>query len=120
MITSAVDKNSDHRNRFGLTARDMTTIFDVLGNYPEIKTVVVFGSRAKGTYSSGSDIDLAIMDGGIDETVQIRLNEDFSESCLPYFVDLIFYADLDNVDLKGHIDRVGIPFCINSSGANRM
>ena len=75
-----------------------------------VKTVVVFGSRAKGTHKIGSDIDLAIMDVGVDDSVLCKLNDDFSDSCLPYFVDLIFYPALENTDLKEHIDRVGIPF----------
>ncbi|MCK5915616.1 MAG: nucleotidyltransferase domain-containing protein [Deltaproteobacteria bacterium] len=88
----------------------MTTIWGILGEYPEIKTVVVFGSRAKGTYKSGSDIDLVIMDSGVDDSVLCKLNNDFSDSCLPYFVDLIYYPTLENSALKEHIDRVGVSF----------
>ena len=98
------------RNRFGLTAQDMRTIQDILSKYPEVKTVLVFGSRAKGTYKPGSDIDLAIMDIGVKESVTDKLSSYFSDSCLPYFVDLACYSSLKDSDLKEHIDRIGVPF----------
>ena len=109
-MISTVVTDGKVRNRFGLTDRDMTTIWDILGRYPKIKTVIVFGSRAKGTYKSGSDIDLVIMDIGVGDSVLLKLNEVFSDSSLPYFVDLICYPALENSALKEHIDRVGIPF----------
>ena len=100
------------RNKFGLTERDMSTIQDVLGKYSEVKTVIVFGSRAKGVYKSGSDVDLAIMGDEVDDAVVCKLNNDFSDSCLPYFVDLVCYSSLKNSALKEHIDRVGVPFVL--------
>ena len=98
------------RNKFGLTERDMSSIHEILGKFPEVETVLIFGSRAKGTYKLGSDIDLAIMSGGVNEAVVCKLNNYFSESCLPYFVDLICYPSLKDIALKEHIDRIGVPF----------
>lgn len=98
------------RNKFGLTERDMSIIQDILSKYSEVKSVVVFGSRAKGTFKLGSDVDLAIMDAEVKEGVADKLNSYFSDSCLPYFVDLVCYSSLKDSDLKEHIDRVGVPF----------
>lgn len=108
------------RNKLGLTERDMSTIHDILGRFPEVETVLIFGSRAKGTYKLGSDIDLVIMDAGVDETVVCKLNDYFSESCLPYFVDLICYPSLKDIALKEHIDRVGVSFYSQSSCAHSL
>lgn len=52
--------------------------------------VWVFGSRAKGTATHRSDLDLAIDNGvplGLPLTAQLRFA--FSESKLPYFVDIV-------------------------------
>ena len=96
-------------NRFGLTARQMQTIYTILNKYPAVCSVVVFGSRAKGTFSTGSDIDLAIMDKQLTDETLRQIKSDFEESTLPYFVDLVCYSILQNPALKDHIERVGIP-----------
>lgn len=99
-----------NRNAFGLTDRDMNTVEDIFRKYPDIQTVVIFGSRAKGTYKHGSDIDLAVMDQGITDTLIRNIQSEFEDSSLPYFVDLINYHNLTHSDLKNHIDRIGVPF----------
>ncbi|UWZ79775.1 nucleotidyltransferase domain-containing protein [Geoalkalibacter halelectricus] len=68
------------KNRFGLTARDMQTLREIFDQYPEVKTVVVFGSRAKGTFAAGSDIDLAIMDRLKSEDVIRRIKSALDDS----------------------------------------
>jgi len=97
-------------NEFGLSSREMNEAFRVLHAYPKITLVHVFGSRAKGTFHKGSDIDLAIMNGDADPKIVDQLNADFNESSLPFSVDLIQYHTLTNDSLKAHIDRVGKVF----------
>ena len=96
------------KNRFGLTARDMQTLREIFDHYPQVKTVVVFGSRAKGTFAVGSDIDLAIMDRLTSEDVIRDIKRDLDDSTLPYFVDLVGYHLLQDTAFKEHIDRVGV------------
>jgi len=96
------------KNRFGLTARDMQTLREIFDHYPQVKTVVVFGSRAKGTFTVGSDIDLAIMDRLTSEDVIRDIKRDLDDSTLPYFVDLVGYHLLQDTAFKEHIDRVGV------------
>ena len=47
-------------NNFGLPERTITELLEYFRTRPEIEKVVVYGSRAKGTYRKGSDIDFAI------------------------------------------------------------
>ncbi len=102
--------NKKERNAFGLTDRDMKTLQDIFDKYPEVKSVFVFGSRAKGTYKQGSDIDLAVMNQGVKDAVIDKMKSDFEDSSLPYIVDLINYHTLKHQELKVHIDRVGVSF----------
>ena len=44
---------------YGLSDTVITDICSVFRRFPNIDKVLIFGSRAKGTYSEGSDIDLA-------------------------------------------------------------
>jgi uncharacterized protein len=92
---------------FGLTLRDMQTIQEILLRYPEIQTVMLFGSRAKGNFNAGSDIDLAIINEGVSEKTIQSLLSDFEDSTLPYFVDVISYATLTDSSLKAQINKTG-------------
>jgi predicted nucleotidyltransferase len=94
---------------FGLQARDIESITKVAGEIPEIKEVILFGSRAKGNFKKGSDIDLAIKGQGITEVTIKRLSARLNEEApLPYFVDVLHYEKISNLDLVDHIDRVGV------------
>jgi uncharacterized protein len=93
---------------FGLKDSDITAIRQVLSQFPEVQRALVFGSRAKGNYQNGSDVDLALK-GDIlsyQTTVQIAsiLNE---ETMMPYHFDILDYHSIDNSNLRAHIDRVG-------------
>ncbi|OFY67287.1 MAG: hypothetical protein A3H98_02195 [Bacteroidetes bacterium RIFCSPLOWO2_02_FULL_36_8] len=95
-------------NTFGLKDRDVNTLLSVFAKYPEIKVVHLYGSRAKGNFKTGSDIDIAIMNKGINEKTLWNLKFDLEEGSLPYRVDITNYPALTYPDLKEHIERVGI------------
>lgn len=97
-------------NDFGLSVRDITTLHTLLRKYESISRVHIFGSRALGTFKKGSDIDLAIMNEGVPERDLTQLMSDFSESSLPYRVDLIDFTKLNHKEFTEHIDRVGVLF----------
>jgi uncharacterized protein len=97
-------KNS---TKFGLSARDQKTIAEIFEQFPEVTLVHIFGSRAKGNFHPGSDIDLAIMNEGVDDHILRQLKNDFEESSLPYFVDVINFPTLKHEELKEHIEQVG-------------
>lgn len=94
-------------NKYGLKDRDLKAIFDIFDNYPEIRLVNIFGSRAKGTFRSGSDIDLAILNEGVSDATIEKIKSDLEDSSLPYFVDLINFPTLKHPEFRDHIERVG-------------
>lgn len=94
--------------RLGLTPGHKAIIDRIFSQYPHVEEAVVFGSRAKGNYKPGSDIDLAIKGPNLTIEDLCSLAGAFEESLLPFFVDLISYSSITNPDLKAHIDRVGI------------
>lgn len=98
-------------DRFGLSQADLKTIVSVLSGYPSVKTAVIFGSRAKGNYKTGSDVDIALhgenMGDRVAADVAYQLNE---ETIMPYKFDVLNYHMIANSDLIAHIDRVGRPF----------
>lgn len=98
-------------DRFGLSQADLEMIVAVLSRYPSVKTAVIFGSRAKGNYKAGSDVDIALhgeeMGDRVAVDVAYQLNE---ETIMPYKFDVLNYHTIANPDLVAHIDRVGRPF----------
>ena len=92
---------------FGLRDEDFKKIETVLRSYPKIQDAIIFGSRAKGTYRYGSDIDIALK-GSIDLRLINDLLQAMDELFLPYTFDLVDYASIDNQEFREHIDRVGM------------
>ena len=88
----------------------MNTFYDIFSKYPEVREVHIFGSRATGKYKFGSDIDLAIVNEGVNFNIITKLYSEFEESSLPYTVDLVDLRSLSHQDLKNHIDRIGKVF----------
>ncbi|WP_339704386.1 nucleotidyltransferase domain-containing protein [Algoriphagus aquimarinus] len=96
-------------NKFGLLDADIESIVSVLSNHAEVEKAYIFGSRAKGNYRTGSDVDLALKGEKLDfETVsQISylLNE---ETNMPYKFDVLNYHSIKEPELLVHIDRIGV------------
>lgn len=93
---------------YGLGDSDKNYLIQTIQSFNEIDKVVIFGSRAKGNYKAGSDVDLAVYGADVTFDVVSRLHavlED--ESPMPYFFDVIDFNHLDNQELKSHIERVG-------------
>jgi predicted nucleotidyltransferase len=97
-------------NKFGLSERDINTITSILKKFPEVEQINIFGSRALNTYKTGSDIDLAIINKNVSSKTLSQIQSEFSDSSLPYQVDLIDYTTLTHQELKNHIDRAGMVF----------
>lgn len=93
---------------FGLKEFDLEYIVDTIKKFDEIDKAVIFGSRAKGTYKNGSDIDIAIYGGKITLDVLSTLHTELEEkSPMPYLFDIVDFTHLNHEELKKHIERVG-------------
>jgi|GEM_PF-494321 len=94
--------------QYGLSQRNLNDIWDAFTHFPEIEQVLLFGSRAKGNYRPGSDVDLAVKGQSLHRRQINRLSDLLNEEYpLPYFFDVLHYETLANLDLVAHIDRVG-------------
>lgn len=93
-------------NNFGLSEKTIEIIKKLLSNYPQIKEVKIFGSRAKGNYKLSSDIDLALF-GNIDDKLLRHIASELDELPTPYQFDVLNYNDIDNKNLKNNIDKFG-------------
>lgn len=103
--------------RFGLTETDIKKICGVFAGYPEIEQAILFGSRAKGNYAAGSDIDLTLQGGTeLSQEVLYSVIHELDELLLPYSIDISLFSTLRDPDFIGHIQRVGIVLYESKNG----
>lgn len=95
----------------GLTTSTVEKICEIFARYPQVDKAVLYGSRAKGNYKTGSDIDLTL-DGDADLNMDIlyKIIDDIDELYLPYSFDLSIFKDIRDPDVLDHIRRVGVVF----------
>lgn len=98
------------RDRFGLKPHTISAIQRVFAKYPQLERAVLYGSRAKGNYRPGSDIDLTLFGESLTYADLCRIETEIDDLLLPYTLDLSLYAQIDNADLREHIKRVGLEF----------
>ncbi len=75
-------------NRFGISDSSYALIISVFEKFPQVETALIFGSRAKGNYRNGSDIDLAIKGNDCTPETASHLSGIINEQIpIPYCVD---------------------------------
>lgn len=94
---------------FGLYPKSHKEIIDIFESCLSIDEVIIYGSRAKGNYREGSDIDITIL-GEPEKADVSKLWHDLDDSYIPYKFDISVYNDLQSESLKEHIQRVGQVF----------
>ncbi len=101
---------SSDGSSFGLSAKTMGTLLTIFSSQPKISRVLIYGSRAKGNYREGSDIDLTIDAVDLSFSELAALQRTIDESTIPYLLDLSVLQALTNTALLEHIQRVGQVF----------
>jgi predicted nucleotidyltransferase len=90
-----------------LAPREIELIQGIFARHPEVTEVKLFGSRAKGTHSNNSDIDLAIL--GKMNALQVEaLAAELDELPLPNHFDVLAFDLIESAPLREHIERVGL------------
>ncbi len=94
---------------FGLQQKDITAINQCFEQFSQIEQVIIYGSRAKGNYKNGSDIDLTII-GNLDYRNLLKLENNIDDLLLPYKIDISLFNKINSTELIEHINRFGIIF----------
>ncbi|HUX40047.1 MAG TPA: nucleotidyltransferase domain-containing protein [Rectinemataceae bacterium] len=94
--------------RAGLDGPTLELLVSALSRESTIHRVILFGSRAKGTAKPGSDIDLCLEGPDIGTPELARLETLLDDLLLPWEIDLVPRADINNRELLAHIDEFGI------------
>lgn len=95
---------------FGLDTSTIRKIQSVFEKYPEIQKVIIYGSRAKGNFREGSDIDITLKGEKLDYSLLSSIEQDIDELNTPYLFDISIWDKLNSSSLVDHIERVGKVF----------
>lgn len=92
---------------YGLDDDEMKMMHDIFAQTVNIDKVILYGSRAKGTYKPFSDIDITLVGDQLTEEDLTDVMFRLEESSLPYFCDVSLFKNLSSPDLISHIRRMG-------------
>lgn len=93
---------------FGLDADTLEKIRGALEKVPPVQKALIYGSRAKGNYKAGSDIDMTLVGERLTVENSVHpLMDQIDDLYLPYMFDISIFKNLDDRDLVDHILRVG-------------
>ncbi len=96
--------------KFGLTEKTINKINSVFEKISEIEEVVIYGSRAKGNYREGSDIDITLKGKAISYNCLSKINQEIDDLNTPYLFDISIFDKLESNELINHINRKGQTF----------
>ena len=94
--------------KFGLKDETIIQLQNIFSHCHTIEKVIIYGSRAKGSYKPGSDVDLTLVGNDLNLSNSVYpVMDAIEELLLPYMFDISIYSAIDNPDLVDHIKRVG-------------
>jgi type I restriction enzyme S subunit len=106
--------------KYGLTETTVESICTVFARFPEIEKAILYGSRAKGNFKTGSDIDLTLCGEALTSDLRSTIASALDDLLLPYTIDLSVFNELNHAKLREHIERVGVLFYERTSQGAAM
>ena len=101
---------------YGLDDDTISKINGVFSKYSQIEKVILYGSRAKGNYHNGSDIDITLKGEKLTLSNSVYpITEELDELYLPYMFDISIFSYIKDQDMIDHINRVGLVFYTSTS-----
>lgn len=96
--------------KYGLKNDTINEIKKIFSLFPEVEEVIIYGSRAKGNYKPGSDIDLIFKGRDLNLNLLNKISLKIDDLFLPYTFDLSIISQIENQELLDHISRIGSTF----------
>lgn len=94
--------------KFGIIENAFDELISLFAQKSSIEKVILFGSRAMGNFSNGSDIDLALFGQNLKLNDQLDLNWKLENLDYPYTYDFLIHKNIKDQNVIDHIKRVGI------------
>ncbi|MEK6775121.1 MAG: nucleotidyltransferase domain-containing protein [Bdellovibrionota bacterium] len=98
------------QQKYGLNPSTISSLKSIFAKHKGIEKVLIYGSRAKGNFRNGSDIDLTLVGPTLGVSDLLKIENEIEELLLPYKVDLSIFGLIEDPDVVEHIERVGKEF----------
>lgn len=92
----------------GLKEHHRIAILAVIASNDRVERAVLFGSRAMGTHTTTSDVDIALFGDALTLTDHARLAAAMDDIPMAQSVDLVLHHSIDNPALIEHICEHGV------------
>lgn len=93
---------------YGLKEIELARLNALFSINERIERVILYGSRAKGTYKPFSDVDITLVGDELTHEDLNRIILAIDDLLLPYQFDISIFHQLKNDTLIDHINRRGI------------
>ena len=94
--------------KYGLDDKYFNALISVFPRHPEVDSVILYGSRAKGNYKPFSDIDITLKGKTLTRQLLGRIFTEIDDLLLPYFLDISIYNKLTDKGFIEAIDKTGV------------
>lgn len=92
----------------GLKDKHRKAIIEILASCRRIERAVLFGSRAMGTFTTTSDVDIALFGPELTMTDHAKIAEAIDRLPIPQQVDILLHNTIKNANLLEHIATHGV------------
>ncbi|WAM34957.1 nucleotidyltransferase domain-containing protein [Caldicellulosiruptor morganii] len=94
--------------KFGIEEEILDKIVEIFKKYRQVRKACVFGSRARGDYKRGSDLDLCIwLEEGCENPVY-KIEDELDELDTILLFDIVAFNSITKESLKESILREGV------------
>ena len=102
------------RQADGIEDAHREAIIATIAANDRVERAVLFGSRATGTHTVTSDVDIALFGDRLTLTDQVRIAAALDEIPMAQSVDLLLYNSIQDQTLREHIRREGVDWYVRS------
>lgn len=96
--------------QWGLNSSAVAGMRAVLTKFPQVSRAILYGSRAKGNFKPGSDIDICLDGDGLTFRTMLTIASALDALELPHKVDIVLRGLITNPELLNEINRTGAIF----------
>ena len=96
--------------KFGFSQSIHAQLREVFQQYPSVQQVILYGSRARGDFHDGSDIDLAVIAPEMDKSTFTCLWNEVDDLPFIFRIDLLHFDQCKNQGLIDNIRKDGVCF----------